>query len=278
MSSRHGRRARPTSPFTSPTWVTTIANSSSAWATRKPLLCQCPTIDDQFAAGHIRRVVRSQIQDSSDDLVDSSHAAQRHTLQALLQDLRVGHGTVQHVSIDRAGMDGITPDLVSGVLACRYFAEDAHRPLTGSVGGLLMQRLPDTGYGGDVHNGPATGAAQRWDGVFGAQKDPFGIDSHNAVPFLCRAFFNRHARDNDPSIIDQDIELAIALHSHLDGMVPVLFIRDVQMHIHGCTTAGANLCFDLLALRIADIAKHDFGAFSGEGFGLCCPLPPRPTT
>src|SRR5262249_12746938 len=76
---------------------------------------------------------------------------------------------------------------------------------------------------------------------------------------------------------DQDIELAITLHGHLDGMAPVLFVRDVQMHIHGGTTAGVNLCFDLPALRIAYVAKHDLGAFAGECFGLCSPLPPCAT-
>src|SRR5262249_19632284 len=73
------------------------------------------------------------------------------------------------------------------------------------------------------------------------------------------------------------IELAVALHGHLDSLLPVRFTRNVQMHIHGSTTAGANLCFDLLALRIADITKHNFGAFAGEGFGLRSPLSPRPT-
>src|SRR2546425_1990103 len=103
------------------------------------LLRERSAVDDELAAGHVRRVVRSEIEHRVDDLGHRPHSPQRHSLQPSLQRLLVGNGAVEHLGVDRARMHGVAADLVLGVLAGRDLREDPNGALAGGVRGLLVQ-------------------------------------------------------------------------------------------------------------------------------------------
>src|SRR5215470_4674815 len=99
-------------------------------------------------------------------------------------------------------MDGITPDLVSGVLDGGDFGKDAHGTFRGVVGRGANRN--DARNGGDVDNRPATSLTHGGDSILGAEKDPGAVDRHDLIPYLSGGLFNGEAADN-PGIVHQDV-------------------------------------------------------------------------
>src|SRR6266540_4142650 len=100
---------------------------------------------------------------------------------------------LEHGGIDGAGMDGITSDLVFGVLDRSDFRKHSHSTFRGIIGRGANRN--NTRDGGDVNNRPTTSAPHGRDGVLGAQKDSGAIDGHHLVPDFPGGLFNREATD-----------------------------------------------------------------------------------
>ena len=60
-----------------------------------------------------------------------------------------------------------------------------------------------------------------------------------------------------------------------DGVLPIHFVRDVQMNVRGLAAAGANGGLDLLALGVEDVAEHYLRALTRERLRLRGTLAPR---
>jgi hypothetical protein len=203
------------------------------------------------------------------DLVHRAQPAHGDALQAPLERLGVGHGGADHVGVDGAGMDGVAADPVTRVLARRHLREDPHRALARGVRRLLVQRLPDASHRRDVHDRPAPHASHGGDGVLGAEKHPARVHRHHAVPLLHGALGDRHAGNDDARVVDQDVELAVAIDGELHGVAPVRLVRHVEVHVHGVAGVATNLGLDLLALVVAHVTEHDPGALAHECARLC---------
>ena len=188
--------------------------------------------------------------------------------QALIQHLRIRHGAVQHLRVDRTRMHGVATNAVLGVLGGRDFGKNTHGALARRVGRLLMHRLANARNGGNVDDRAAASAAHRWNGVLRAEKNALGVHRHDAVPLLLRALLNRHARNDDAGVVDQNIELAKAAHRRLHGPLPVRFAGDVEMYIDRLTARRADVGLDLRSGLVQEIAKHHLRALLDEGFGL----------
>jgi hypothetical protein len=96
--------------------------------------------------------------------------------------------------------------------------------------------------------------------MFRTQKYPFRIHRHEAVPVLFAGVLDTLA-NNNARVIHQDIQLAVAVHSHFYGLTPVRFPGHIQMHIGGFTARRTDVCLHLLPLCIQDISQNHFGAF-----------------
>jgi hypothetical protein len=99
------------------------------------LLRGSAAIDHQFRPCHIGRLIGRQIQHAIGDLFRSPESAQRHPPAELRQSARIGLRAAHHGRINRAGMDGVTADVVLGVLHRRRLAEETHAALGRGVGG-----------------------------------------------------------------------------------------------------------------------------------------------
>src|SRR5262245_39715026 len=111
-----------------------------------------------------------------------------------------------------------------------------------------------------------------------AQEDAPGIDGHDTVPVLHRALLDRHTRNDDAGVVDEDIESAVPVERGPCGTLPIRLTAYIEMHVHGVATVGANGSFDLPALGIADIAEHHARAFPGEHGRFHGTLPSRSAT
>ena len=185
---------------------------------------------------------------------------------------------MEHVGVHRARVHGVAADLVLGVLARGHLREDPDGALAGGVGRLLVQRLADPGHRGDVDDRAAARPAHGRDRVLGAEEDAPGVDRHDAIPLGDGALLDRHARDDDGRVVDQDVELAVAADRRLHGRLPVGLAGHVQVHVHGVAAASADGRLDLLALVVPDVAEDDAGALLDEGLRLRRALPARPAT
>src|SRR5262249_34293909 len=153
------------------------------WVTKerpRALLGDKTTVNDQLCPGHKGGLVRGEIQGAVSDVLCGAEPPQGNRAQTPLHGhLRVFMAALQHGSIDGTGMDGITPDLISGVLDGGDFGKDAHGTFRGVVGWSANRN--DAGNGGDVDNRPAASLTQGWDSVLGGEKDHAAVGRPDRV-------------------------------------------------------------------------------------------------
>src|SRR5262249_16236675 len=108
------------------------------WVTKersRALLGDKTTVNDQLCPGHKGGLIRGEIQRAVADVLRGAEPAQGNRAQTPLHGrLRIFMAALQHGGIDGTGMNGITPDLVSGVLDGGDFGKDAYSTFRGVVG------------------------------------------------------------------------------------------------------------------------------------------------
>ena len=70
--------------------------------------------------------------------------------------------------------------------------------------------------------------------------------------------------DEDAGVVDEDVELAEALNSRVDGVAPAIFAGDVEGDEEGLAAGVVDFGGDFLTLLMEDVAEDDVGAFFGE--------------
>jgi hypothetical protein len=99
------------------------------------LLGDKTTVNDQLCPCHKGGLVRGEIQGTVGDVLRGAESPQGNRAQTPLHGrLRVFVAALQHGGIDGTGVDGITPDLIFGVLDGGDFGKDAHGTFRGVVG------------------------------------------------------------------------------------------------------------------------------------------------
>src|SRR5712691_5264250 len=248
------------------------------WVTKerpRALLGDKTTVNDQLCPGHKGGLIRGEIQGAVGDVLRGAEPPQGNGAQTPLHGhLRVGMAALQHGGIDGTGMDGITPDLIFGVLDGGDFGKDAHGTFRGVVGRSANRN--DARNGGDVDNRPAASLTHGWDGILGAEKDPGAVDRHDLVPHLSGGLFNGEAADNTV-IVHQDIQLPVAVHGCANGFAPVVIAGHVQVDVCRFTARGSDVGLDLSAGIVQHIAKDHPGTFTGKEFSFGGTLATGPT-
>ena len=107
----------------------------------------------------------------------------------------------------------------------------------------------------------------------GAQENALAVDVHNPVPLLAAGVFQL-APVADAGVVDQDIQLAVAVHCGLHCRFPLRLAGDVQVHVGGLAAQFANLGLHLLAQVVENVAEDHAGALGGEHAGLAGALAP----
>src|SRR5437773_6187263 len=163
------------------------ASTSSLPFSRNPFdlvytsLGKCSAIDNDLASRHIGGVVRSQKENQRNDLIHGAQSAERHSLEPPRQGRRIHRG-VDHLRINRSGMDGVAANVVLRVLSGCNFRENSDCGFAGCIGGFLVRRLSNSSNGGDVYNGAAAAALHRRDRMLGAEESAARIHGHDTVP------------------------------------------------------------------------------------------------
>src|SRR5262249_53252270 len=94
---------------------------ATLWTAHISLLSCRAAINYQLATSDKGRFVRCEIQHSVGDILSGSNTTQRYT--PAIRFLQASGGLFQHIRVNRARMDRVAPDVVSGMLHCRSFGE-----------------------------------------------------------------------------------------------------------------------------------------------------------
>ena len=159
-------------------------------------------------------------------------------------------------------MNGINADVVGGVLHGGGLGEQAAGALAGVVGGGsgAAHNAVDRGY---VDDRTAARLEHFRHGVFDAQKSPFGVDIHLAVPDRLAGF--RHSvAGGGASVVDQHIERAVSGYGGGHGVNPILLAGNIQLDEHSVAAGGADLGGGAFPVGGVNVAEDDFGALSAE--------------
>src|SRR5262249_43917884 len=151
-------------------------------------------------------------------------------------------------------------------------AKGASRLSRRKVGGQ-PRTAPQTSRGRDIHNGAPARLPHRRNGMFGPQKYPFGVDGHDVLPLRFAGLLEALPEHN-PSVIHQDIELAIAVDRRAHRLDPISVAGHIQMQVRRFAASGTYLGLDLFPLSIPDVAQDHLRAFTGKQFRLCRALAP----
>src|SRR6266540_4472577 len=174
-------------------------------------------------------------------------------------------------------MHRVAADLVLSVLDGGRLGQEAHRAFRGGVRSGTIGTPDQPGSRGDVDDGAAPSLPQSGDGVFRPEKDALDVDRHNAVPVVFGRLLDPFA-DENPGIVHQDIELAIAPHRRVYGSLPVRLPGDVEMDVCGLAARRMNLRCDRAPVVVEHIAEDHLGALTTKELRFRGPLAPGPAT
>src|SRR5688500_675717 len=87
---------------------------------------------------------------------------------------------------------------------------------------------------------------------------------------LVERHVGHHADTNDPRIVDEYIETTKGVAGGLHRLLPIVLVRDIEVHVAGTIT---ERCRDGVTLRVEYIAEDDRGAFGEKQSLFGFPLP-----
>src|SRR6201995_2558173 len=211
-----------------------------------------PAVDDELAAGGVRRLVRGQVDDAGRHLAGIGAATHRD-LQEVLGDAGC------HLSPNQPGADRVPPDGVWRHLQRRGLGQAAHPEFRGDVAvepRAAAQALDRR----DIDDRTTAGRGHRLDGGLHAQKRPGEVDVDDLLPVGQREVLQGIAVE-DAGVVHQYVERAEFAQRHSGSCLPLIWLRHVEVdEPHGVTQF---LC-QRVAFVIEDVAGDDPGAFGDQ--------------
>jgi hypothetical protein len=194
--------------------------------------------------------------------------------RAISMSLIAGTGRqhlIAHIGVDRAGMHRVDADAVAlaGKFERRRFGEQGNAALGHRIERVL-RRADDPGSRGEVDDGAAVRArlrrlAQGRQGELGAEEDTGQIDRAQAVPFRERRRLDVLAEEQ-PGIVDQDVELLPAAERRVDRRMPVGLAGHVEMDVERRLAQPSRRLAAALVEHVAD--RHLGAGLHHEPRGL----------
>src|SRR3989454_2743950 len=169
------------------------------------------TVCDQRVASDVARLGRAQKQDHGRDVIRLTDAAHRDPRQLPRHAVVRGERALGHLGRRRAGRDGIDVDAVGCQLRRHRNGHLTYRALAGVISDLRMRGRNKGGCGREVDDlALAAGDHDSRRGLR-AEKDPFDVDVHLAIPFRLRVF-DQWPGHGDARVVDEDVDCAVSLH------------------------------------------------------------------
>ena len=100
----------------------------------------------------------------------------------------------------------------------------------------------------------------------GAQEDALGVDFHGAIPDF-RGLVLYAVTLDDASVVDEDVELAVAVDGECHGVAPRGLGGDVERGEGDLTAGLLDFVGKELTVFQQDVADDDGGTFGGEASG-----------
>ena len=178
----------------------------------------------------------------------------------------------RHGRLDDAGVDGIRPNFVAGVLDGRGLGEDAYRALGGTVGRRHFA-AHQSRHRRDVDDRAAAGLAHFRNDGFRAQENPLAVDVHDLVPKFLGGLLHRFGAV-DAGVVDQDVQLAEPLHRGSHHVLPVGLAGHVQAQEQALAALLVDFRLHLPPFVLQHVGDDHPRALGGEQAGFHGSLAP----
>ena len=173
-------------------------------------------------------LVRREEQHPVGDVLRSADALQDGALDGLLPTVGVRPYLVAHGGVNWPGVNRVGAYPFLSVLYRRGLGEQSHRSLGRAVG-TACAAADQACRGRDIDYGTPAGLPHFGNGELGSEEHSFGINVQDGVPLLSGGFQDVAAAP-DGGVVYQHVQLAIGRHGGGDGLLPVPFAGDVEVH------------------------------------------------